>query len=282
MGVSLNPDDYTEGGGLIAADGDVDAVMLNPRFEMYDYDGQFKDAAPCLSIEFEYEGQDGNKQTATERMSCGSAKRFLPSKDGKTLEAVDNARSISSSCKAAMFLSSLVEAGFPADDLNDITSLDGVVVNVVRKAMPKLTGIARKEGERQPTVLAVMEILEEKASKKSGKTRGRPKGAKNKASNKASNEASKKTAKKEPEEDEQSIEEAALTAVTSLLNDKEEVKLADVPAHLLKVLKKDSRKHDIIQAALEDDFIAGLEEHGIFYEEDTDLLYLGEEDEGEE
>ena len=50
-GVSLDPEDFTEGGGLID---DVDVVFEECRFEIFDYQGK-ANPTPCLKIEMSNE-----------------------------------------------------------------------------------------------------------------------------------------------------------------------------------------------------------------------------------
>jgi hypothetical protein len=152
--LSLRPSEFVQG-GLID---DVNGKITDAKFLMYDYNGKSDVAAPALGIEIELE--DGTKHESY--YSAGDAKYWVPTEDGKGLQPVGDKSHLTNSCKLALFLAELVNAGFSEDKLatGDITVLVGLTAHFQRKADPQRKGLVRKEGDnREQSTLVVTKIL---------------------------------------------------------------------------------------------------------------------------
>ena len=184
---SLNPETFTEGGGLID---DVDVVFEECSFTMFDYNGKVVPGVPSLKVEMSCEDFDDNIE---QFFSMGSSKDWIPSEDGSQLISVGSVTSIRMTSNGGIFLKSLIDAGFPVDELgDDITVLNGLQAHVIRVPAPKRPGLKKKvrdDGkEYEETILIVSEIIAMPGEKK--KPKGAPKGAG--AAKKAGKKAGKK------------------------------------------------------------------------------------------
>jgi len=159
--VSLNPDDFTVGGGLLD---DVDVTFVECRFTEFDYGGKGP-KIPAAEIEMLPEG---DTEAIKQYYSIGDPKVYKPSNDGKTILA-DVA--IRKSSNFGIFCESLIRAGFPKDLLaeGDISTLSGLKCHVLRKPAPKRTGLRKPEREYEETILEVTEIIEMPGEGKKGK-----------------------------------------------------------------------------------------------------------------
>ncbi len=241
--MSLNPETFTEGGGLID---DVDVVIKEARFVMWDYNG--KSAAgdsPCLHLNLDLDGDE-----VEQYYSMGAAKDWMPSEDGKNLLAVGSASGIRKSSNGGIFLMSLIDAGFPADDLaEDVSVLDGLQAHMVQVPAPKRKGLKdEKESKYEKTILVVSSIIALPGEKK------KPKGAPKNAGSGSTKPKGKATAKtEEPDND---INSAAVTAILGILADEPTLTKKDIPAKLFSVLGKDPNRNAIIKLAFDDEFLS--------------------------
>ena len=171
VGVSLNPESFVEGGGLLD---DVDVTIKEARFIMFDYEGKSPVAVPALKITFD----PGDGELVTQCWSMGKATDWQPSKDGKKLIPIGSATAIVKTSNGGIFVTSLINAGFPGDRLaeGDISCLDGMEAHVIRTPAPERTGI---EGQKKPATILIIDkiiALPGENKKKSGKAT-RSKGA---------------------------------------------------------------------------------------------------------
>jgi hypothetical protein len=153
-GALLNPASFAQG-GLID---DVDVTVKASRFELYDYDG--KSQQPTLALHWTLVDSDGLE--SEQYWSAGDPKFFVPSKDGKEAIPVGSRTALAGGSNFAILISSLVNAGYPADDLgSDISVFEGMQVHVARVPQPKRSGIINRggENEREKTVLTVSKII---------------------------------------------------------------------------------------------------------------------------
>lgn len=168
--ISLRPSDAVAG-GLID---DIDAIITDAKFMMYDYNGTVDPAVPALGIELET--KDGGKYE--EYLSAGDAKYFVPSGDGKTLTKVGDKDHLTNSCKLMVFMGELVNAGFPEDKLGagDISVLKGLNAHFQRKADKARAGLVRtgKNADRQQTTLVVTKIHAMPGEKAAASTPNKP------------------------------------------------------------------------------------------------------------
>lgn len=243
---SLNPENFLEGGGLID---DVDVVFKSCEFAMFDYQGK-ADAAPCLKIVMECDDFDDDME---QYYSMGSPNDWIPSDDGAQLVAVGKATNIRMTTNGGIFLKSLIDSGFPVDDLgDDITALDGTQAHVIQVPAPKrnLQKTAKqKEREEKfgpPTLLVVSEIIALPGEKK--KPTGAPKG---KATGKGKT-TGKKTGKKEASGD---LNEKAMAAVMGVLSDEGTITKKELPAKIFQTMKEDPDRNAVVKVVFDDEFL---------------------------
>lgn len=193
VGASLNPDDMVAGGLF----DDVNVKFDETRFTMFDYGGTRAEKTPAiLSKMTDRDTGDEYEQY----WSMGSGKDWVPSDDGKRMtftgtkrkdeEGNDIVPQLTLGTNGAIFLKSLVDAGFPKDKMGagDISVIDGMVAHVVRVAAPKRSGIEktpRADGKDfgPARILTVEEIITMPWDKDKGA--GAPKTAGKKAKGKA-------------------------------------------------------------------------------------------------
>lgn len=151
----LKPSTFVEGGGLL---GDVDVTFKSVKFCMWDYNGSQPTANPAIKAELVEESGEVNEQY----WSCGQAKDWVASDDGKRLIAVGSASGINVNCNGGIFIASVVNAGFPEDKIgDDISVFDGMKAHVIRQVTKRegLTKAPRADGRTfDPTVLVVSKI----------------------------------------------------------------------------------------------------------------------------
>ena len=168
VGISLAPETYNEGGGGLLDDVDVQFLALKfITSEGTPYDKGDKKLFPLLQVDMLPEG---TQEVHTQYFSCGSLDRFAPSANGETLDTIRDGKrltseeakdqpGISKSCNAAIFLTSLVQAGVPGTKLasDKISDLVGIKCHVVRTKRDKVRGA--KESDRDPQVLTVSRLI---------------------------------------------------------------------------------------------------------------------------
>ena len=175
-GVSLKPSEQTAGGLLLD---DVDVSFDKNRFVMSTEIEGYSAPEPVPGLLSEITTiEDG--ETTKQFFSCGSAKDFVPSKDGKKLESVSGVTALRKSSNTAMLLTSIVNAGFPEEQLgDDISNLDGMVAHVIQVAAPKRGGLLSdkrvgkdgREYDRTNTVVSKIVSMPGEGKKK-GKGKG--------------------------------------------------------------------------------------------------------------
>lgn len=252
--VSLKPTDAVEGGGLLD---DCDVTFGNPRFEMWDYQGQ-RAAVPALLIDLVPLDEDDGSET-TQAWSAGKATDWAPSDDGMTLEAIGNATALNRGTNMMFFIGSLIDAGFPEEDLgDDISVLEGLCAHVRR--LPAPPGRTKRDDGKELTILAVESIIEEEDPKP------KKKAAKKTAAKPAKKAAAKRgrPKKAEPEEEaagEDEIEEQAQTILVEILGDfPDGVAKRALPTRALPKMKeagldKDT-KNAVVRLLCSEDFLA--------------------------
>lgn len=151
--VSLNPKDFSKGGGLID---DVDVTFQNVCFEMMDLTKGQAGKSPYLKAEL----NDGGELTPV-YWSCGSAQFLTVTSDGEFLDPVGDGKRLNSNSNAGMFFTSLDNAGFPMEELDKgISSLNGLQAHIIRVSPPKRRGVqTTKEGGFEPSVVTVDRII---------------------------------------------------------------------------------------------------------------------------
>lgn len=158
MGNSMfNPESFSIGGGLLD---DVVATVKEARIALFDYNGKAAVAVPAIKLTLAIEGEEDVEQF----WSVGKNTDWMPSEDGKKLVAIGKATAIVQSSNGAIFLSSVVNAGFPADKItDDITFLEGLQAHWARVPAPKREGLVktpRADGkEFEATILTIDKIV---------------------------------------------------------------------------------------------------------------------------
>jgi len=254
---SLNPENFTEGGGLID---DVDVTFKECGFEMFDYQGKSATPAPCLKIVLAVEEGDDAEQY----YSMGSTQDWIPSEDGSQLVAVGKATAIRLSSNGGIFLKSLIDAGFPADKLgDDISILTGLQAHMIQVPAPARKGLkkTKEQEEREEkfgpkTILVVSEIKglpwETKAPVGKPKAKapaGKPAAAPAKA------KATTKAAAPAPETSGDDLTGEATTAILSILEAAGTITKKELPAKLFQTLKADPNRNEIIKLVFNDEFL---------------------------
>ena len=243
MGISLKPSEATEGGGLLD---DVQATIKSAKFEQWDYNGKVDYTIPALRLELVVDGED---EPHEQYYSMGSQKQFSASKDGKTLQAIGTAQTLNAGSNGMIFLGSLVNAGFPEDQMeDDITVLNGTVAHFIRQPAPKRGSINnKKEGDRESTILVVDAIISLPGEKPKKGAGGKSPAAK------TGKGAAKKTA-----DDEGATEQDAVDAIMEILAEKPDgVMKQALPALIFAKVKDKANKNDIIQLAFKGEFLGG-------------------------
>jgi len=143
---SLNPETFSEGGGPPV---DRNLLVNSARFEYFEYENrEGQKGNKTFAIHLHLTDDDGNE--FHQRYSIGSPDRWVPSQDGKKAQPVGHTSGISKSSNAGVFLTELVNAGFPANRLSDdISCLDGLYFLSHGVPEPKRQGLNRQEQSQQ-------------------------------------------------------------------------------------------------------------------------------------
>ena len=260
---SLNPDQFSEGGGLID---DVDVTLVKARFVAFDYNGKSADGdVPCLKVDIQTEDDE-----IEQYYSMGKLVDWLPSDDGKQLLSVGSATAIRLTSNGGIFLRTLVDAGFPADKLGeDISVLDGLEAHMMQIPEPTRSGIKKtKEQEEKEkkfgpktilTVTAINKLPWEKA-----KTKKKP----GKAAKTAKPKTTKKTKKEEADTGSGDVESKVAEFILGLLAEEGAAAKKDLPAKIFADFKEDPDKSAMVKLAFDDEFL----EAGPWAYEDGTLL----------
>ena len=96
--------------------------------------------------------------------SAGQSGNFDIINKGRSLEPTAGATGLTKSCRANLFFTSLIEAGFPADKIDNDTSLMvGTVMHVNRLPLPKGSfGAGKDDSGREKTYLACTKVISHK------------------------------------------------------------------------------------------------------------------------
>lgn len=237
---SLSPKDYSEATGLFQGRGTV----VEASFAIFDYDGK---ADPAPTAELVIQPEEGG-EPVKQNWSVGKATDWMPSEDGKRLIAIGKANSINTSSNLALFITSLVNAGYPEDIGDDLGVLVGLEAEFTRVAAPKRPGLPTKEGEREKQVLIITEIYALPGEKKAAKGKAAAKPAAGKAGTKPTTTAAT--------EETDSAEDQAMALVLEILTEKgEAVKKQQLSTLLFQKLKGNPEMKAIMQVAYSDDFL---------------------------
>ncbi len=116
-------------------------------------DKQTGEPVETVAAAIKYQDDDGTEYN--QFYSAGDPKRFQPSKDGKTLEALTSSENLSKSSNYYVLMNALINAGFPENKLGeDISVLDGLYTHNIGIPEPKRSGLVREvtEGARERVI----------------------------------------------------------------------------------------------------------------------------------
>lgn len=252
QGVSLRPDDMREGTGLLD---DCNVTFESVRFVMWDYNGKIPQASPA--IEAKLVNDDGEEHV--QYWSMGSAKDWMPSDDGTSLVPVGTAIAINNNANGALLIQSIVEAGFPDEEVgDDISVFDGMEAHVVRQPAPKRTGLSgtKREDGREPTILLVDEVVtlpwDQKKSKKSSGSKS--KGTASKSKGTTSKSKSKTSTKKSSGDDE--LEAKVTAVILGALDEADELTKQELPKVIFQAMKDDDDRNEAVKLSHNDEFLS--------------------------
>ena len=155
MALSLLPEDAVASGGFLD---DEDATLKTVRAVMFDYAGtRVNDPSPAIRAVFDR----GDGEEWIEHYTCGKSKDQIPSADGKSfdnLRADQGTRNgLPETCKGLMFLTSILNAGFPKDKVsNDLSVFDDMDVHINR--IPDLERKGLNVKKENSTVAVITKI----------------------------------------------------------------------------------------------------------------------------
>jgi len=125
-GVSFNPSTAQASGTFLD---DVDVVMETVRATLFDYNGTVNPPVPTMVVSFKTD--DGSQ--SIQHYTTGDAKHFMPRADGKGLVPMGAKKALPTKCNAILFLTHLINAGFPADKIGgDLSVMDGTRIHVTQ------------------------------------------------------------------------------------------------------------------------------------------------------
>lgn len=138
--VSFNPDTFLEGGGGLLDDVDVkiDSVLFDRDCT---YGGRITDPVFAFVVNMTIQNpseEHTEDPSHVEYYSAGSRDFFAIEADGHGLTPLGSSTALRKSCKASQFFTSLVNAGFPADKLDEsIGTIEGLLCHLSQKPVPK-------------------------------------------------------------------------------------------------------------------------------------------------
>lgn len=240
-GVSIRPSDFTEG-GVVPENRNL--LWKECRFALFDYTKKSGEVvATTCAARITYVDDDGREYV--QHYSASDPERFVPSPDGKTLEPVGSALTLSQSSNFYILLNALVSAGFPEDKLDeDISTLDGLYAYHIAVPEPKRSGLVRQtpaEGARERTLSVPSQILRLPWEGKKG-------GAKPAAKGKAATTT----------EDNGDAAADALAIVTAMLEDSDSVTRQQVATKAIR-----DKRPDLAKVVFQPEFEATLLANGM-------------------
>ena len=248
QGLLFAPSEMGGGGGLW---GDVDATITGAIFIMSNFGGKADQMVPV----FELKVEDANGQEYEQLLSIGRGKIAL-SKDGTKLIPTAEGVKINPGSNFGLFISSLVNGGFPEDKLrvDDISVLLGTKAHFERTAAPKRPGIIkapRADGKvYEDTILIVTRVLTLPWEAKKGV---------GKAPAKAPGKAAAPAAKSKALQATDDVGEEAQGAVIQALAMESDVTMQKLAANVFKVAAASPNKAAIVKMIYQEGFLDSIE-----------------------
>lgn len=265
--ISLGPDSWTEGGMV----DDVDVDVVEAKFCLYDYNGQFAEG-PSLMMGLKIVGGDGDKVIA-QYWSAGKVENFVPTNDGLGLKPVGKQTGLNKSCSLVILLESLLKKGFPKEKVDDIAKvIVGSRLHMV-KVKQKSIKDAETGQEKDRNTLVVTNVIKWGWD---GTKTAAPKAAaatKTKAPAAAAAAAPAEEAAEEAATEANPVAEKAGAAVKAVVKAAGgTMKRADLSTPVYKHLAKDADKSKAVKLAYDPAFLAGLD--GIIYDTETEEIMV--------
>jgi len=163
MAVSLNYNDMAESTGLLDS---ANVRITQSNFTMFDYGGK---ANPTPALHWTLEVLENGEQVE-QYWPAGKASDWVPTPDGKGLDAIGNVTKVNKSTNCGVLVKSLMDAGYDMKLLGDgdFSVIEGMECHVDRISNYR-KGL---ENTKDKTILIVTKILsmpgEAENSKKSG------------------------------------------------------------------------------------------------------------------
>lgn len=148
-GISFNPADAAVGGVL----NDVDATIVKSEIVSYDFNGKTDDGEPrtCWAITYKQDESESDDDVSVDYITLGKLDQFTASPDGKRAVPVGSKTQLHKNSKAMMYARSLIENGFPANQLGmDVSVIAGLHVHLSAIVIPGFKGkdgVQTKDGK---------------------------------------------------------------------------------------------------------------------------------------
>jgi len=167
--INFNLSNFVKGGGFVLPAGDYRG--LEHRIVLWDYEGKANQLIPFLRIAFVglSSGKPVSDDVLYQYYTLGDASKYGPSDDGKQLVSLTGSVQLSESSNIWLYLSNLVNAGFPEDKLqNDFSVLDNMdvalhIINQPERNIPNsrsnLIQTVNAQPSDFPKTLAVPRII---------------------------------------------------------------------------------------------------------------------------
>jgi hypothetical protein len=150
----MSPETFTSG-GLI---NDIDVTFTDAQTTTWDMNGAVSPDTPFLAVEM----TDGNGAAHIQYYSAGKPEDWQPEESGEGFVSNSGKTGVNSTTNLGMFLSSLVDAGFPTEMLADgnLKAVIGTQAHVLQKVLER-QGLVRtgKNASRPNQVLLVSKII---------------------------------------------------------------------------------------------------------------------------
>jgi hypothetical protein len=256
QGVSIKPSDAVAGGSMID---DADVKIASARWYLYDYNG--KVANPVLAIGVDYvDPKSGESLSSRQYYSAGeqSTKNFVPSADGRMAMPVGTAAGLSEGSNALLWITSLINSGFPEDKVtNDIGVFDNTVGHVNQVPQPKRQGMS---GDGNKTILILTKIHTLPWQQAAGPApigKGAAAGKKAAQANQAAAPAAVQQAQDTAAAVSGDVQQKATDTVMSILINKGGVvPKAALAQEAFKLLAKEPDRNLIVQLVFKDEFLS--------------------------
>lgn len=251
----FSPESFVEGGGLLD---DVDVLFKQVRVKNWDYNGKVAVPVPALELTMEVEGVEGDH---VQYYSIGKNTDWQPSEDGCSIVAVGKATGITSSSNAAIFIKSMVDAGFPANKIeDDVRCFENMKAHMTRIPAPKgrtSSATPREDGKTyEQTVLVVGSIISLPWENK-GKTAAKGKPTTAAASGKPTGATQAATTKPAATvtADTGDLDAICTEALLEVLGEKGTLTKAQIPGAVLPKVKDNPLKNKIVARVFSEDFL---------------------------